>query len=207
MDYLDLNWLTESVAVGADLDVGTMRGSCLEAAELGITHVVDARGELDYLTRKHCRNAWKRVGISHYHVPASDSIGVQRDSFFHTAIGVGHLAKRTGGKVFYHCHMGINRGPSYALAALISVYKMEPKAAFDLIKKSRNIAYAAQAVEVVDYHCRMNGIHGKRKAGIVKDFERHFNMVNDREETKRINKLINQAHQDDIARLTAGRQG
>lgn len=145
--FNDVNdWLT----VGGDLDLArdaTGQDFPTSVAELfahGVTHVLDLR-----LHRERPSVApWVEGGLpesNYLHVPIDDHWGLIPDEdWFETIEAWVHkfwMEAVEGERLYVHCHMGINRAPSAAMLALLTVDPtMEPFEAFLQIREARDVA-------------------------------------------------------------------
>ena len=156
------NDITTWLTVGTDLDVAQdLTGQIFAAtiAELqshGVTHVLDVRSEWDN------RGDWEAAGMptEHYkYLPIDDSWRhIPAESWF---AGVEEFVTRfraeasEGDRLYVHCHMGINRAPSAAMLALLTVDpELDPLVAFRSIRKARPIAGLVYAEHVGIRHLR-----------------------------------------------------
>lgn len=148
----NLDFITDRLATGGDL-----RPSPVEAVEdiarwrdLGITHVVDNRLE------------WsdeELVGatapeIRYLHNGIDDHGRRMPDAWFDRGVAfIEEALAEEDTKVLVHCHMGINRGPSLAYAAMLALGH-EPIRAIDAIRTARPIAGLGYAEDALDWHHR-----------------------------------------------------
>lgn len=143
--YDDVNdWLS----VGGDLDLArdlTGQDYHTTAAELigrGVTHVLDVRSEW------HDRRLWGECGLepmNYCHAPIVDRWShVPSEDWFSTVedfVERFWLESAEGDRLYVHCHMGINRAPSAAMLALLTVDPaLHPLDAFMHIRKARPVA-------------------------------------------------------------------
>jgi hypothetical protein len=143
--YNDVNdWLS----VGGDLDLArSLTGMEIpdivqEMRARGVTHVLDLRIEWED------RQEWEDGGLAsenYAHVPIIDSWGHQPPADWFDAIEAfvqRFLVERSeGDRLYVHCHMGINRGPSAAMAALLLAEPdLDPWDAFLAIRGARAVA-------------------------------------------------------------------
>lgn len=111
----------------------------------GATHILDVRSEYsDERTVK----AWAPQLT--YHWLGTEDHGQRQDpAWFDAGVGLAQAAlQHADARIVVHCHMGINRGPSMALAVLLA-RGWDCIAALDAIRAARPIAaviYAADAV-------------------------------------------------------------
>lgn len=139
--------LTPRLLVGGDIDLYVADVAVRQLAELvmaGLTHVVDCRLELDDA------ELWGQFsGIDYFWHPVDDAGQVIPAEWFD--LGVEHILAaldQPDSLVLVHCHMGINRGPSLAYAALLAL-GADPVEAIDLIRTCRpvaNVWYAEDAL-------------------------------------------------------------
>lgn len=151
--YNDVNdWLL----VGADLDIATHLTG-MEPDEviahlrgLGVTHVLDARSEWTDA------DLWVQAGLpaeNYAHLPIIDSYNHLPDEAWFAGVEsfvADFLTGRNeGDKIYIHCHMGVNRGPSAAMLALLTADPdMHPWDAFLAIRETRKIAGLVYAESV-----------------------------------------------------------
>jgi hypothetical protein len=141
----DVNeWLT----VGGDLDLARdMTGQDFPTtiAELlahGVTHVLDLRSEWSDGPE------WERAGLpaeNFCHAPITDSWShIPSEGWFEAVedfVQKFWLESSEGDRLYVHCHMGINRSPSAAMLALLTVDPlMHPLDAFLRLREARPVA-------------------------------------------------------------------
>jgi len=122
----------------------------------GVTHIVDVRADYEVgddvdLVARHA------PGVT-YHRVATDDDGRERDDAWFeagTAAIVAALAE-PGAKVVVHCHMGVNRGPSMAYAAML-VDGWDRTEALAAIRRARPIAGLIYAADAAGWWLRRNG--------------------------------------------------
>jgi len=151
--YNDVNdWLT----VGADLDIAAHITGMADAEtiahlrERGVTHVLDARSEWTDA------DLWIAAGLSsanYAHLPIIDSYNHIPDEAWFQGVEdfvADFLVTRSeGDRIYVHCHMGVNRGPSAAmLALLVADDDLTPWDAFLAIREARSIAGLVYAQSV-----------------------------------------------------------
>jgi hypothetical protein len=98
-----------------------------------------------------------------------------------------------GKKVFVHCHMGINRGPSTAFAILLD-QGMAPEQAFDLIRAKRPIAAVYYAEDALRADLARRGVPPKEASLIIKRFETHRDKVFGAKEMAETQHIIRDTH-------------
>jgi dual specificity phosphatase 3 len=148
----DLNFITSRLATAADLADDTRRALADLAhwQRLGITHVVDNRAEWtdeDFVaeyapTIKYLDNGVDDAGQHMPDVWFDDGVSFIQDALTDPAA-----------KVLVHCHMGINRGPSLAYAALLAE-GWDPVDAIAQIRRVRPIAAVGYAEDALAWHQR-----------------------------------------------------
>ena len=161
-----LCWVTERVAVSGDLDRARIAAQVAEWVAAGITDIVDVRGEAN-----DSRIVGELApGIRYHWIGTNDDGNGQSDDWFEAvAQAVGGALEDPDRRVVVHCHLGANRGPSAAYAALVA-QGGHPIEVLDLIRSARPVAsmmYAGHAVvwwarreglaadEVVEWHDRV----------------------------------------------------
>jgi hypothetical protein len=155
----NLNFVTDRLATGGDLAYD--RADALRDLNgwqrLGITHVVDNRlewSDADLVAE------WAPE-INYLHNGVDDAGQRMPDEWFDTGTAFirGALRSPTA-KVLIHCHMGINRGPSLAYAALLAL-GWDPIDAMDAVRSARPIAGLGYAEDALDWH------HHRQEAPLV----------------------------------------
>lgn len=149
----NISWLTDDLATGGDLsfDPDIAAEQVLDIVDSGITHIIDMRKE------DNDSAIWEREGVKYLHLPADDSRGYHvPHSIFDAAVEFARQAEMEDGKVLAHCHMGINRGPSCAMAILMDKGH-RPSQAWDLIRAKRPIAAIAYAEDALLAHLERIG--------------------------------------------------
>jgi len=112
----------------------------------GVTHIVDVREEWSDAALVNDRHP----EITYLHRPTHDNGGRQDDDWFTSGVDaiVDAIRADNYNTVVVHCHMGVNRAPSLAFAALLDMgWSVKP--ALNAIRSARPIAgilYAEQAV-------------------------------------------------------------
>lgn len=155
--YNDVNdWLS----VGGDLDLARdltgqdFSRTIKELQAHGVTHVLDLRIEW------HDLRSWVAEGLpeeNYAHIPITDSFGYQPPAAWFTEIEnfVGRFLdeRAEGDRIYVHCHMGINRAPSAAMAALlVADPTLDPFDAFLTIRAAREQAGLVYAEAVGTRH-------------------------------------------------------
>lgn len=159
--YNDVNdWLS----VGGDLDLAhyltdqTYDETIGQLTEHGVTHVIDARIEwCDELT-------WIENGLpseNHCYAPIVDWWKHSPDEgWFRTVedfVAKFWANSYEGDRLYVHCHMGINRGPSAAMIALLTIEPaMHPYEAFLMVRDARPAAGLVYADVIGARHIAMS---------------------------------------------------
>lgn len=151
--YNDVNdWLL----VGGDVSLAGDLTGCDEVKAIdhlmgrGVTHVIDARREWTDL------DLWADCGLpvkNYAHLPIVDQRGHCPAEWWFAGVEdfvADFLVNRNEGDVLYaHCHMGINRGPSAAMLALLTADpETDPWDAFLTIRAARDISKLVYAEAV-----------------------------------------------------------
>lgn len=143
-----LGFALPNLAVCGDLDTsshGTAAAQLDEWVAAGITDIVDARGEWS----DERLVADLAPGVRYHWVGTDDDGNGQSDDWFDRGVAAILTALADPDrKVVVHCHMGVNRGPSMAFAALLAL-GLEPVEALTAIRDARPIAavlYVADAL-------------------------------------------------------------
>lgn len=198
----DMHWITDDLATGGDLswnfDVAVRQLD--EMVDAGVTHIIDMRQEWDdaaFISQLH-------PDVAYLHNPTDDAEGhTIPQAVFDRGVQFARQAFAEGGKVLAHCHMGINRGPSMALAILLD-QGMDAIEAFDLLKAKRDICAIAYADNALTAHLRRMKREGNPHPDPVAELRRlhrHIKAVNSNGEVQRINKIIRGLRQADGSTL------
>ena len=140
--------VTDWLLVGGDLDLARdLTGqdyatTIAKYREMGVTHVLDVRSEWEN------RSEWVACGLAdenYCHVPIIDRWGhVPHEEWFAAVEGFVQrfwMESAEGDIMVISCHMGINRAPSTAMLALLTVDPlMHPLDAFLQIREARPAA-------------------------------------------------------------------
>lgn len=146
--FANADFITDYLAVGGDLD-NHLELAARQAAELvdiaGITHILDVRLEAE-------EELWAHFAEVKYRWDGIDDAG-QRvpPKWFERVTSWADRAIDDGGRVYAHCHMGINRGPSAGYAILLR-RGWDPVDAIDAIRSARPQAFVAYAESALDWH-------------------------------------------------------
>jgi len=166
----NLHFITPQLATGGDLPVDNEAAlrELAEWVELGITHVIDNRGEAedaDFL-------ADYAPQISYLHNGVDDAGQLMPDQWFDDGLAFAEAAlQEPNAKVLVHCHMGINRGPSLAFAILLA-QGWNPVEALAAIRSVRAIAGIIYSEDALAWHLRRTGVSGVAAAEAVQQLRR-----------------------------------
>jgi len=160
--WRELCWVTDQICVTGDLNSDRIKA--LEQldgwVEAGVTHIADVRAE------------WSdKAFVNHYapnmkylYFPTHDNGGLQSDHWFDHAVDgtVSALAENPQHKVLIHCHMGVNRAPTLALAVLLEL-GWDALDAMEQIRATRPIAAILYAIQAVDWDSRRIGLGDEQR--------------------------------------------
>lgn len=142
------NDVNDWLSVGGDLDLArdvtgqTLGEIIAQLRDHGVTHVLDLRSEWNDAP------LWRAAGFppeNYRHAPIIDSWRhVPPESWCEEVEGFVEKfwgETGTGERLYIHCHMGVNRAPSAAMLALLTIDPdMSPMSAFLKIRSVRPIA-------------------------------------------------------------------
>lgn len=138
----DLDWLTPRVAVGGDLhphpSVAARQVRWLR--DQGVTDIFDCRlehSDAELVARV-------APDLRYHRLPVDDDGGRMPVWWWRDGTAAARRAIEAGGRVFVHCHMGVNRAPSLALAVLVD-HGWAPLDAWRLVRARRPQAFALYA--------------------------------------------------------------
>jgi protein-tyrosine phosphatase len=148
------DWLVISGDLPMDREEAALKLN--EWIEAGVTDIVDVRGE--WTDEKLVKELAPHI---RYHYLGTHDDGTSQDqAWFDEGLTALHEARQhENAVVMVHCHMGVNRGPSMALAYLID-QGWNPVDALDAIRKARPIAgiiYAEDAITATAKQLEANG--------------------------------------------------
>ena len=186
----DITWLTDNLATGGDFDYNAVIANAqlrdLLVQNVGV--VIDTRIEDDDAA------IWSKHPVEYHHIPEDDYQGNHIDpADFDRAVLIAHSALAEGKKVFVHCHMGINRGPSTAFAILLD-QGMAPAEAFDLIRAKRPIAAVYYAEDALRADLARRGVPASEAAQIINEFAAHHDAVFGPKEMAETQHIIRDTH-------------
>lgn len=148
----NINFITDRLATGGDCgwsdDLPRNIGDLLDA---GITDVIDMREEYS----DQSVFAELAPSINYHHVPMDDRGQTEGHATWDRVWQAATAAlSAPAGKIVVHCHMGINRGPSAALAVMLCQGR-DITSALRMIRAARPIAAMAYWADVLQwYHDR-----------------------------------------------------
>ena len=124
-----------------------------EWVDAGITHIVDLRGEWS----DESRVAAEQPQITYAWMGTHDNGGTQERSWFNLGVAaITDALANPDARVVVHCHMGVNRAPSMAFAALLALgYDIED--GLDAIRDARPIAAILYAEDAVAWFADHSG--------------------------------------------------
>lgn len=144
-----LCWVTEHLAVSGDLHPSRSEAlvQLREWVAAGITDVMDMRFEANDASFVAAHFPEVR-----YHWLGVDDEGGRRESAWFDDIAdvSAEILADPGRKVLVHCHMGINRGPSAAYAALLASGG-DPVQTLEAIRRARPIASAMYSLDAIQW--------------------------------------------------------
>ncbi len=141
--------------VGGDLpsDEADALAALLGWVDTGITDIIDVRGEWNDEDFVDEWAGW----MGYRHLGTHDNGTSQSDGWFDAGVEAAReMLADEGAGVLVHCHMGINRGPSMALAILLD-RGWTAIDALDAIRAARPIAAVSYAVDAVRWYGRRVG--------------------------------------------------
>jgi len=186
----DITWLTDDLATGGDFDYNAVIANAqlrdLLNQQVGV--VIDTRIEDDDTA------IWAKTPADYHHIPEDDYQGNHIDpADFDRAVMIARQAAAQGKKVFVHCHMGINRGPSTAFAILLD-RGWSPAEAFDLVRSKRPIAAVYYAEDALRADLARRGVATSEAAQIINDFIAHRDSVFGPKELAETQHIIRDTH-------------
>jgi len=185
----NITWLTDSLATGGDFDynprIAAAQLQDLLRQQVGV--IIDCRIEAN---DKALWGAFPQ--IEYYHLPEDDYFGHKMgNNHFDKAVAIARHAQAHGKKVFAHCHMGINRGPSTAFAILLD-RGFSPEDAFDLIRVKRPISGVYYAEDALRAHLLRVGQENPEP--ILQRFRKHHENVFGAKELNQVAHIIRETH-------------
>lgn len=149
------DFVTRRIAVGGDLSANfeVARRQLGELHQAGISHIIDVRAEWsdELLVRR-----WEPA-IHYLHHPVADDGMVIPPAWFDTLVEWARQALADpNARLLVHCHMGVNRAPSAALAILLDA-GMPLRAALNAIRGARQVAAIDYAGSVLAWWSERQG--------------------------------------------------
>lgn len=148
----NLDFITGWLATGGDLP-SNRRAAAAELAEWrerGVTHVMDTRIEWS----DEDLVAELAPDIHYLHNGVDDAGQQMPDEWFDRGLAFARRAYETpNSRLYVHCHMGINRGPSMTYALMLANC-WDPVNAAHAIRLARPIAHIGYAEDALDWHHR-----------------------------------------------------
>lgn len=199
MNHANITWITEGVATGGDLsyNIDIAAAQVADLLDQDIDLIIDCRVEAND------HDIWDVIdGPEYIWLPTDDAVGhhIPADHF-DSAVE----AARDVSRVFVHCHMGVNRGPSTALAILLD-RGMEPARAFDLIRAKRPIAGLYYAMDAFNAHMARNGVPDDVQARARRGFHQHIRRVMTPSVQGSIQHAIRKGHKKDRREIKAAQR-
>jgi dual specificity phosphatase 3 len=167
----NISQVTEQLWTGGDRGRTSMATYLAQLEAAGITHVIDCRphGQPD--------QAYAQAHVPHIGYlfnPQYDNGQKMPDWWFVDGVDFAlHAMRDPAAKVLAHCELGINRGPSMALAVLLAI-GMTPEMARAAITAARPIARIAYADDAAKWWAELTApevfYHGGKSGLNVGDF-------------------------------------
>jgi dual specificity phosphatase 3 len=151
-----LGWVTDRIAVSGDLphDRDQARRQLDEWRAAGVTHIVDVRGEWNDASFV----AAEAPELTYHWLGTHDHGGGQPDDWFAAGVEAVRAALADPeAKVVIHCHMGVNRAPSLAVAVLVAL-GWQPIDALLAVRAARPIAAALYSEDATEWALRAAGV-------------------------------------------------
>ncbi len=169
--WRQLCWVTDRIIVTGDLadDDETAGNQIRRWADVGVQLIVDVRSECNDRRRV----AEIHPEIEYLHAPTHDHGGLQPDEWFDSAVDhvIGVLESDPLAAVLIHCHMGVNRAPSMAMAVLMALGSTAVDA-LDSIRSARPISAVLYADQAVDWFQRRIGASDDERQAAVESVRR-----------------------------------
>jgi dual specificity phosphatase 3 len=165
LELANASFVGERLAIGGDLSSNyqVAKQQLAELVEAGVTHIADLRSE--WSDEVLVRNWAPQIHYLHHRVEDAGQI-IDPDWFERLVTWVQDaLADDPQAKVLVHCHMGVNRAPSAALAVLLDE-GMGLREALDRIRTARPIAVIDYAGSVLSWHLARTGADTKARRNL-----------------------------------------
>ncbi len=162
LEIANANFITERIAVGGDLAANfkLAKQQLDELVNAGITHIIDLRSEWsDELVVR----GWAPQ-VQYFNHRIEDSGQLIDPSWFDelTDWARAALDGDQNAKVLVHCHMGVNRAPSAALALLLD-QGMGLRESLELIRMVRPVAVIDYAGSVLTWYLGRTGANPRSR--------------------------------------------
>lgn len=195
MTKANISWITDQLATGGDLSYNDNVAAIQwkELLDYGLALVIDTRQEAEDSL------LWANSEVEYLHLPTNDAYGhTIPPEHFDAAVAAALPVLEAGGKVFVHCHMGVNRGPSTAFAVMLAQGIPAPKA-FDMIRTARPQAGLYYAMDALAAHLKRKGIGTHTQEGLRRGrtLKTHIDKVMTREVRRSIQHVIRRGHEQD----------
>lgn len=151
MGMPNITRLSDHLWVGGDLDHKAVGGAKIELKRwlaLGISDIMDLRAEWsdEHWILESCS-----AELRYHHLGAMDQGLPLPSSWFAAGVQIAQTVCGRGGNLLVHCHLGVNRAPSMAMAILSATMSLDPIEALDHIRRTRPIAHAAYAESALEW--------------------------------------------------------
>lgn len=145
--------LTDRLWVGGDLDHRAPGGALSELKgwlDVGVTDILDLRAE--WSDEDLVKSA--AAEVRYHHLGATDRGLPQDDAWFSEGVDVARSSWDRRGTLLVHCHLGVNRAPSMAMAILATAHGWDPIDSLQHTRRCRSVAHAAYAEDALDWWLR-----------------------------------------------------
>lgn len=184
--YANISWLNDWLATGGDFsfDPDLALRQYDELIDMDINLVIDCRREANDSM------IWKATEVEYLHLPTEDRYGWRiPPEHFDAAVAAARPVIEGRGKVFVHCHMGVNRGPSTALAVLLD-HRYSPQRAYDLIREKRPEAGLVYATDAFAAHMARRGTAPDNRKRRMREFRQHIDRVFGPDQQREVRRVI-----------------
>lgn len=201
MTEANISWITDQIATGGDFSFNPEKAQrqFMDLLSQDIDLVIDCRIEASD------HEVWDTTDVDYLHLPVNDIYGQHLPmEHFDAAVEAARPVLESGGKVFVHCHMGINRGPSTAYALLLDQGVPSTKA-FDMIRKARPQAAVYYAEDALKAHLHRRWIVGAKARARLQTFRDHHKRVFTKKDWAAVQHVIRSNHEQDSVDIIAAR--
>lgn len=211
MDRANISWVTDQIATGGDFALvdEVMQAQLSDLLDQGIALVIDCRLE----DEGDDTELWQVVrdiddsAPAYVHLPTDDAVGHHIEpGHFYAARDAALPVLNDGGRVFVHCHMGVNRGPSTAMFLLLT-QGMSPEDAFDVIRERRPQAAVYYAEDALAAFLGSSGMSLPEIEARVGAFRGHVDTVFPPREQRKVRHLIRELQNADRRRFLRHESG